>query len=72
MTKHYLVTGALGCIGSWVVRNLAREGIAVTAYDLDDNPHRMKPPLASTGWTGRSVVSGYAPTCSTVPVATRA
>ncbi len=42
MTGHTLVTGALGCIGSWVVRNLVRQGSRVTAYDLDDNPHRMK------------------------------
>jgi len=42
MTGHTLVTGALGCIGSWVVRNLVRQGSHVTAYDLDDNPHRMK------------------------------
>lgn len=42
MTSHILVTGALGCIGSWVVRNLVRQGVTVTAFDLDDNPHRMK------------------------------
>ncbi len=42
MTSHTLVTGALGCIGSWVVRNLVQQGARVTAYDLDDNPHRMK------------------------------
>ena len=42
MASHTLVTGALGCIGSWVVRNLVRQGMPVTAYDLDDNPHRMK------------------------------
>lgn len=42
MTSHTLVTGALGCIGSWVVRDLVRQGTRVTAYDLDDNPHRME------------------------------
>ncbi len=33
---------ALGCIGSWIVRDLVRQGARVTTYDLDDNPHRMK------------------------------
>ncbi len=42
MTSHTLVTGALGCIGSWIVRDLVRQGARVTTYDLDDNPHRMK------------------------------
>ncbi len=42
MTSQTLVTGALGCIGSWVVRDLVRQGTRVTTYDLDDNPHRMK------------------------------
>jgi nucleoside-diphosphate-sugar epimerase len=26
MPDHFLVTGAMGCIGAWVVRNLVREG----------------------------------------------
>lgn len=42
MTRHTLVTGALGCIGSWTVRNLVRQGTPVTAYDLDVDPHRMR------------------------------
>lgn len=42
MDKHILVTGALGCIGSWIVRNLVKRGIAVTAYDLADDPYRMR------------------------------
>lgn len=42
MNKHFLVTGALGCLGSWVVRNLVKDGVAVTAFDLGSDPHRMK------------------------------
>ena len=42
MSRRFLVTGALGCIGSWVVRNLVQQGIAVTAYDLAGDPHRMQ------------------------------
>jgi UDP-glucuronate 4-epimerase len=38
--ERFLVTGAHGCIGSWVVRTLIREGGDVTALDLDDTPRR--------------------------------
>ncbi|MDX2150443.1 MAG: SDR family oxidoreductase [Bryobacteraceae bacterium] len=36
-----LVTGAQGCIGSWVVRQLLERGIDVVMYDLDANPRRL-------------------------------
>ncbi len=42
MNEHFLVTGAMGCIGAWVARNLVREGTPVTVFDLSDNPHRLK------------------------------
>ena len=42
MARHVLVTGALGCIGSWVVRNLVREGTPVFAFDLAADPHRLR------------------------------
>jgi UDP-glucuronate 4-epimerase len=32
--ERWLVTGALGCIGTWCCRELVRDGHAVTAYDL--------------------------------------
>lgn len=40
--EHFLITGGLGCIGAWVVRNLLRTGVPVTIFDLDNNPHRLK------------------------------
>jgi nucleoside-diphosphate-sugar epimerase len=40
--QSYLVTGALGCIGAWVVRNLVREGTPTAVLDLGRDPHRMK------------------------------
>lgn len=39
--ERFLVTGALGFLGSWIVRNLVREGISVYAFDLASDPHRM-------------------------------
>lgn len=40
--EHFLVTGALGCIGSWTVAQLVREGVDVTAYDLGEDSYRLR------------------------------
>jgi UDP-glucuronate 4-epimerase len=42
--ERFLVTGAFGCIGTWVVRDLVRAGVTVTALDLGAEPARW--PLA--------------------------
>ena len=39
--ERFLVTGAAGCIGIWVLRNLVREGVPVVALDLDVKRHRL-------------------------------
>ena len=38
----FLVTGAHGCIGAWVVRRLAAEGTPVVALDASDDDHRLR------------------------------
>jgi UDP-glucuronate 4-epimerase len=40
--ERFLVTGALGCIGAWVVRLLVRQGIPVSVFDLGSDPHRLR------------------------------
>jgi nucleoside-diphosphate-sugar epimerase len=40
--ERFLVTGALGCIGAWVVRNLVREGAAPVVFDLPGEPRRPR------------------------------
>lgn len=40
--ERFLVTGALGCIGAWVVRNLIREGISPAIFDLANDPRRLR------------------------------
>ena len=37
-----LVTGAFGCIGAWVVRGLLADGERPVAFDLGDDPWRMR------------------------------
>jgi len=47
MTQEtFLVTGAMGCIGSWVLRNLVRDGATVIASDLATDPVRPRQVLS--------------------------
>ena len=46
MEDHYLVTGAQGFIGAWIVKGLLEAGIPVTVFDLDTTPRRL--PLRGT------------------------
>jgi UDP-glucuronate 4-epimerase len=39
--ERFLVTGALGCIGAWTVRELVREGVSVVGYDVGSNTRRL-------------------------------
>ena len=38
-----LVTGAMGCLGSWVIRLLLEDGCQVVAFDIseDDRRHQL-------------------------------
>ena len=45
--ETFLVTGACGCIGSWVIRNLVQEGVGVVAADLASDPVRPRLLLTS-------------------------
>jgi UDP-glucuronate 4-epimerase len=40
-TERFLVTGALGCIGAWTVRQLVREGVPVVGFDVGGDPRRL-------------------------------
>jgi len=50
--ERFLVTGGGGCIGIWVLRNLVREGVPVTALDLDPR-HKRLPLVLSDQEIGR-------------------
>lgn len=41
MATAFLVTGAQGCIGAWVVKNLVEMGTAVTVFDVDTTARRL-------------------------------
>lgn len=40
-SERFLVTGALGCIGAWTVRELVREGTQVVGFDLGSDTRRL-------------------------------
>jgi UDP-glucuronate 4-epimerase len=40
--ERFLVTGAHGCIGAWVIRRLISEGAHVVALDVSDDAHRLQ------------------------------
>lgn len=42
MTLTYLVTGALGCLGAWTIKNLLDTQSNVVAYDLATDPYRWR------------------------------
>jgi len=42
MSERFLVTGAYGCIGAWVVHELVRDGREVVTFDLSTEPRRLR------------------------------
>jgi nucleoside-diphosphate-sugar epimerase len=40
--ERFLVTGAYGCIGAWVLRQLVDEGVDAVATDAGDDDHRLR------------------------------
>ncbi|MCB9876294.1 MAG: SDR family oxidoreductase [Planctomycetes bacterium] len=42
MSNTYFVTGALGCIGAWVVKHLVERGDVPYVFDLDADPRRIR------------------------------
>jgi UDP-glucuronate 4-epimerase len=43
---RFLVTGALGCVGAWVARELVARDLALVAFDIGDDPGRLRLVLA--------------------------
>jgi UDP-glucuronate 4-epimerase len=40
-TDTFLVTGALGCLGAWIIKNLMQQETRIVAFDLSDDRHRL-------------------------------
>ncbi len=46
--ERFLITGAHGCIGAWVIRQLVSEGANVVALDVSDDAHRLRMVLSES------------------------
>ena len=55
---RYLVTGAMGCIGAWTVRELVRQGATVTALDLGTDTRRLAQIMSPLELASVDVVQG--------------
>jgi nucleoside-diphosphate-sugar epimerase len=42
VSEKFLVTGAMGCIGAWVLRHLLNDGAEIVATDLSEDPVRPR------------------------------
>ncbi|MFK7742454.1 MAG: NAD-dependent epimerase/dehydratase family protein [Planctomycetota bacterium] len=58
MSDTYLVTGALGCIGAWVVKHLVERGDRPVVFDLDANPRRIQDVLDDEAFARVHFVEG--------------
>jgi UDP-glucuronate 4-epimerase len=56
--ERFLVTGALGCIGAWVIRNLVREGVPSVVYDLGGSQHRLRLIMTDDELAGVHFING--------------
>jgi nucleoside-diphosphate-sugar epimerase len=41
-SERFLVTGALGCVGAWVVHELVRDGVEVVTFDVGEDDFRIR------------------------------
>lgn len=56
--ERFFVTGALGCLGAWVVRNLVHQGVPTTVFDLGGSQHRLKLIMSDDELTRVHFISG--------------
>jgi nucleoside-diphosphate-sugar epimerase len=42
LEERFLVTGAMGCLGAWVIRQLLDQGVAAVGLDLSTNSSRLR------------------------------
>jgi UDP-glucuronate 4-epimerase len=57
-SDRYLVTGCMGCLGSWVVRHLLDEGNDVVAFDLSPDNRRLRLLMSDDELAGVTIIRG--------------
>ena len=56
--RTFLVTGAMGCIGAWVLKHLAERGERAVAFDLSADRHRLDWVMSPNEQAGITFVQG--------------
>ena len=56
--KTFLVTGAMGCIGAWVLKHLVAQGQRAIAFDLSTDRHRLDWVMTSAEQSAITFVQG--------------
>ena len=56
--KTFLVTGAMGCIGAWVLKHLVARGQRAVAFDLSTDRHRLDWVMTPTEQAAITFVQG--------------
>jgi len=69
MTRACFVTGALGCIGAWVVKDLLDRGETPVVFDLGDDPRRIRDLVGDQGVAAVRFVRGDLTDAEAVKVA---
>src|SRR4029077_17915717 len=57
-SERFLVTGALGCIAEWTVRELRRECVPVVCYALGTNHRRLDQIMTADELANVTLVAG--------------
>jgi nucleoside-diphosphate-sugar epimerase len=58
MTNRFLVTGAMGCLGAWTLRNLIQQHQPAVAFDLNIDPYRLRLLLSDAEIAAIPIVQG--------------
>jgi nucleoside-diphosphate-sugar epimerase len=56
--ERFLVTGALGCIGAWTVRQLVETKVPVWTYDLPGDQHRLRLIMSDEALSRINIITG--------------
>jgi len=58
MSQSYFITGAQGCIGSWIVKALAERGETVVVFDRSEDARRLRAVVAPADLARVRFISG--------------
>ncbi len=66
MTERFLLTGALGCIGAWVAKNLVEAGSPPVILDIGGEPRRLQQLMSAEQLSQITFVNGDVTNLETV------